>query len=59
MISGGTDAAHIQRTLSGIRVLGLSMPTRYIHSASNVAHLDDYEAMRDLTLAMIRDWKLD
>ena len=59
LISGGNDAAHIQRSLAGIRVLALSMPTRYIHSASNVAHVEDYESMRALTLAMIRDWKLD
>ena len=59
LISGGNDAAHIQRSLAGIRVLALSMPTRYIHSASNVAQVEDYESMRALTLAMIRDWKLD
>lgn len=59
LISGGNDAAHIQRSLAGIRVLALSMPTRYIHSASNVAHVEDYRAMEELTLAMIRDWKLD
>ncbi len=57
--TGGTDAAHIQRTLAGIRVLGLSLPTRYIHSASNVAHFGDYEQIRDLVVAMLRNWKLD
>ena len=58
-VSGGTDAAHIQRTLTGIRVLGLSLPTRYIHSASCVARYEDYEQSRDLVIAMLRDWKLD
>ena len=57
--TGGTDAAHIQRSLTGIRVLGLSLPTRYIHSASNVALYEDYEQTRDLVTAMLRDWKLD
>ena len=42
-----------------IRVLGLSLPTRYIHSASNVALYEDYEQTRDLVTAMLRDWKLD
>ena len=57
--TGGTDAAHIQRSLTGVRVLGLSLPTRYIHSASNVALYEDYEQTRDLVIAMLREWKLD
>jgi endoglucanase len=57
--TGGTDAAHIQRSLSGIRVLGLSLPTRYIHSASNVALYEDFEQTYRLVVAMIRNWKLD
>ena len=57
--TGGTDAAHIQRSLTGVRVLGLSLPTRYIHSASNVALYEDYEQTRKLAVAMIRNWKLD
>ena len=58
-VTGGTDAAHIQRALTGVRVLGLSLPTRYIHSASNVARFADYEQTRDLVIAMLREWKLD
>ncbi len=58
-ISGGNDAAHIQKSLTGVRVLALSLPTRYIHSASNVASFADYESMRDLLFAMFREWKLD
>jgi endoglucanase len=57
--TGGTDAAHIQRSLSGVRVLGLSLPTRYIHSASNVALYEDFEQTYRLVVAMIRNWKLD
>ena len=57
--TGGTDAAHIQRALTGVRVLGLSLPTRYIHSASCVALYEDYEQTRDLVEAMLREWKLD
>ncbi len=58
-VSGGNDAAVIQRSLTGVRVLALSLPTRYIHSASNVASFADYEAMRALLFAMFREWKLD
>lgn len=57
--TGGTDAAHIQRSLTGVRVLGLSLPTRYIHCASCVALYEDYEQTRDLVKAMLREWKLD
>ena len=57
--TGGTDAAHIQRSLAGVRVLGLSLPTRYIHSASNVALYEDFEQTCKLVVAMIRNWKLD
>ncbi len=58
-ITGGNDASHIQRSLAGVRVLGLSLPTRYIHSASNVALYEDYESMVALVVAMLRDWRLD
>lgn len=57
--SGANDARVIQRSMEGVRVLGLSLPTRYIHSASNVAMYKDYEAYRDLVIAMLRDWKLN
>ena len=58
-MTGGTDAAHIQRSMTGVRVLGLSLPTRYIHSASNVARFEDFEQTWKLVAAMLRDWKLD
>ncbi len=58
-VSGGNDAGTVQRSLTGVRVLALSLPTRYIHSASNVASYADYESMRDLLFAMFREWKLD
>ena len=56
-VSGSNDAGVIQRSLDGVRVLALSLPTRYIHSASCVAAVSDYAAMRDLPLAMIRAWE--
>lgn len=57
--SGANDARVIQRSLTGVRVLGLSLPTRYIHSASNVSTIEDYEAYRDLVAAMLKEWKLN
>lgn len=58
-MTGATDAAHIQRSLTGVRVLGLSLPTRYIHSASNVARYGDFEETVKLIGAMLRNWQLD
>ncbi len=58
-MTGGTDAAHIQRSMTGVRVLGLSLPTRYIHSASNVARYEDFEQIVKLVVAMLREWTLD
>ena len=58
-VTGGTDAAHVQRSLTGVRVLGLSLPTRYIHRASCVARYEDLEATAKLVTAMLRDWQLD
>ena len=56
-VSGGNDAAHIQRSGTGTRCLALSAATRYLHAPVSVAAVCDYEAMRDLVVAMLNDWK--
>lgn len=56
-VSGGNDAGHIHKTLCGIDTLAVSVPTRYLHSPACVAHMDDYEAVRDLVSAIIKDRK--
>ena len=58
-VSGGNDAAHIQRSGSGVRCMALSAPTRYLHAPVSVAALRDYESMRALVCAMLKDWKVD
>ncbi len=58
-VSGGNDAAHIQRCGTGTRCLALSAATRYLHAPVSVAALCDYVAMRDLVIAMLEDWKED
>lgn len=52
-VSGGNDAAHIQRSQNGVQVAALSAPSRYLHSAANVLDHRDLTAMRDLVLALI------
>ena len=53
-VSGGNDAGSIHKTGIGVRCLALSVPTRYLHSPSCVASVDDYRSVRDLVEAMIR-----
>ena len=58
-VSGGNDAAHVQRSAEGVRCLALSAPTRYLHAPASVAAVKDYESMYALLLAMLRDWMED
>lgn len=44
-VSGGNDAANIQKSAHGVRVAVMSAPSRYIHSQSNVIHKDDLESI--------------
>ena len=48
MCDGGTDAGVIHTTRSGVRTGGISIPTRYIHSPSEMASLKDIDACIDL-----------
>jgi len=57
-VSGGNDAAHIQKSGIGVRCMALSAPTRYLHAPVSVAAVRDYEAMRELVLAMLKDWRV-
>ncbi|MBQ8345080.1 MAG: M42 family peptidase [Clostridia bacterium] len=54
-VSGGNDAGHIHKSGTGVRILALSLPTRYLHSSSCVASLSDFEAMRAHTEALVRN----
>ncbi|MEX0653292.1 MAG: M20/M25/M40 family metallo-hydrolase [Phycisphaeraceae bacterium] len=50
---GGTDAAAMQRVGKGLRTMTLSCPTRYIHTVTEMVHLDDLHACRDLLAAYL------
>ena len=52
-VSGGNDARVINRSRAGVRVAALSAPSRYIHTASNVVDIRDFEAMTELLKAVI------
>ena len=57
-VSGGNDAAHVQRSGLGVRCMALSAPTRYLHAPVSVAAVRDYKSMRELVLAMLKDWRV-
>ena len=44
-LSGGTDAAAIQRTREGVRVAALSAAVRYLHAPASVASVEDCQNM--------------
>lgn len=54
---GGTDTAGIQKAGRGTRAFTLSCPTRYIHTVTEMVHLDDLHACRDLLAAYLADLK--
>ena len=56
-VSGGNDAGHIHKALTGIKTLALSVPTRYLHSPACVAHIDDYKSVRCLAAAIIKNYR--
>lgn len=52
LVAGGNDASAYQRAAAGARVLELSAPVRYIHSACSVAKYDDLEQVFALASAL-------
>ena len=56
-IAGGTDAASIQRAAGGFRCMTVSLPCRYIHTASCVAAIDDMDACLALVYAIDESWE--
>ncbi len=55
-VAGGNDAAVIQVNRAGVKVVAVSMPGRYIHSASNVLKLSDIDATTQLLGALVNDF---
>ena len=53
-ISGGNDAGHIHKSRAGVRCCVMSIPSRYIHTASNVIRAEDFTSTYRLALASIK-----
>jgi len=56
---GGTDAAAVQTNEDGVLVCTIGMPARYIHSATSMIHTDDYEAVKAVIIAMLKELDLN
>ena len=55
MADGGTDAGKIHLTKGGVKTGGISIPTRYIHSPSEMASISDINACIDLLAAVLNE----
>ena len=55
MTDGGTDAGALHLTRSGVKTGGISVPTRYIHSPSEMADMNDVEACVELLCKTIEE----
>lgn len=55
MTDGGTDAGAIHLTRSGIKTGGVSVPTRYIHSPSEMINKKDVDACIKLLYKVLTD----
>jgi len=44
LAAGGTDAGAINKSGEGVKVLGISIPTRYGHTPNSIVNLEDVEA---------------
>lgn len=53
-ISGGNDAGHIHKSRAGVRCAVMSIPSRYIHTASNVIRAEDYVSTYKLASAAVK-----
>ncbi len=54
-ISGGNDAAHIGKSLDGVKVLAMSLPTRYLHSPACVVDKRDIDSMLEHLFRIVTD----
>jgi len=52
-VAGGNNSGAIHLSRGGVRVVALSVPCRYIHTAGSTCDMHDVVAVRDLTKYMI------
>ncbi len=56
VVAGGNDASAIHKSAGGIKTVAVSLPCRYIHSASSVGCKKDMESVQKLVEALLEDF---
>ncbi len=56
VVAGGNDASAIHKAAGGIKTVAVSLPCRYIHSASSVGSKADMESVNNLTKALLKEF---
>lgn len=56
VVAGGNDASAIHKAAGGIKTIAVSLPTRYIHSASSVGCEKDIESVEKLAKALLKEF---
>ncbi|MBO5943718.1 MAG: M42 family metallopeptidase [Clostridia bacterium] len=56
VVAGGNDASAIHKSAGGIKTVAVSLPCRYIHSASSVGSKADMESVKSLTKALLEEF---
>lgn len=54
--TGGNDAGKIHLVRGGVRTAAISVPCRYIHSPFSVMSKTDYESVKALTIAALKEF---
>jgi endoglucanase len=52
--AGGTDGGRLQLAGHGVPTINIGIPARYIHSATSIVNLDDFENATKLLVAVIK-----
>ena len=52
---GSTDAAEVQLSEAGVLACTIGMPSRYIHSTTSMIHKSDYQAVKAIIIAMLKE----
>lgn len=52
-VAGGNNAGAIHLSGEGVRTIAISLPTRYIHTSSSVASLEDAKKVKELAIYML------
>lgn len=56
VVAGGNDAGEIHRANGGVYTVTVSLPCRYLHSATTVADVNDMKACYDLAFALAEEY---